>query len=79
MSSAWVMFIFKQCIHKIIFILLFNVERSIKPKLPRAHENYNVALGCGRVWQQFPRPPRPLSSPVHLASLPRLGKPKPKA
>lgn len=79
MNSSWVIFIFNQCSPKIIFILLFNGERSMKPKLPRAHENYNVALGHGRVWQQFPRPPRPLSSPVHLASLPRLGKPKPKA
>ena len=53
MSSAWVMFIFNQCSPKIIFILLFNVERSIKPKLPGAHENYNVAQVVGEFGNSF--------------------------
>ena len=47
MNSDWVIFIFNQCSPKIIFIVLFNGERSIKPKLPRAHENNNVALVVG--------------------------------
>ena len=53
MNSAWVIFIFNQCSSKIIFILLFKGERSIKPKLPRAHENYNVALVEGELGHSF--------------------------
>ena len=53
MNSAWVIFIFNQCSPKIIFILLFKGERSIKPKLPRAHENYNVALVEGELGHSF--------------------------
>ena len=53
MNSAWVIFIFNQCSPKITFILLFNGEKSIKPKLPRAHENYSVALVVGGLGHSF--------------------------